>query len=154
MRLIPTVILSALLLVGCASEQPGYDQSALPEAAAVAGLAVAMCEKEQDPAKFSVSKFIACRVAAERNFVTTIHLQKMDVFDTYADKMLALAADYDAGRIGLKVVDSRAGSIRDDYQRACDCLSEPIRERQREPISRGREAIIYGWLPSLTPEHP
>jgi hypothetical protein len=50
-----------------------------------------------------------------------IDLPKMDAFDIYAAKMLALAADYDAGRIYLKRMDTRAASIRNDYLRACDC---------------------------------
>jgi len=141
MNRILTVTMSALVLAGCASEQLSYDKSALPEATAVAREAAAMCEKEQNPAKFSASKFMACRLAAERNFVMAIHVQKMDAFDSYADKMQALAADYDAGHISLKRMDSRAASIRDDYRRACDCLKD-------------RQSIVYDWAPSPTPEHP
>jgi hypothetical protein len=93
----------------------------VPEATAEARQAAAMCEKEQTPAKFSASKFMACRLAAERNFAMAIHVRKMDVFDTYADKMLALAADYDAGHISLKRMDRRAASIRSDFLMACNC---------------------------------
>jgi hypothetical protein len=115
-----TVTLSALMLAGCASG-PGYDKSAVPNATAAMRQAMAMCEKEQPPTKFTASKFMACRVAAERNFVMAIHLPKMDAFDTYAAKMLALAADYDAGRINLKPMGARATFIRNDYWRACNC---------------------------------
>ena len=132
MRAILTVAISALMLSGCASE-PGYDKSAMPNATAAMRQATAMCEKEQPPTKFTASKFMACRVAAERNFAMAIHLPKMDVFDTYADKMLALAADYDAGHINLKRMDRRAASIRDDYWRACNC----------NPSDRGTET----WNP-------
>jgi len=80
-----------------------------------------LCEKQQTAAKFTAATFMACRVAAERNFAMAIHLPKMDVFETYAAKMLALAADYDAGRIYLKPMRVRAETIRNDYLRACDC---------------------------------
>ena len=120
MSRILTVTIFSLMLAGCASE-PGYDKSAVPNATAAARQQTAICEKEQTPSKFTASKFMACRVAAERDFVMAIHLPKMDAFDTYADKMLALAADYDAGHINLKRMDRRAASIRDDYRRACDC---------------------------------
>ena len=112
--------LSALMLAGCASA-PGYDKSAVPNATAAMRQETAMCEKEQAPTKFTASKFMACRVAVERNFAMAIYVRKMDAFDTYADKMLALAADYDAGHINLKRMDRRAASILDDYWRACDC---------------------------------
>lgn len=121
MSRILTVTIFASMLTGCASEQLGYDKSAVPEATATARQAVAVCDKEQTPAKFSASQFMACRVAAERNFAAAIHVRKMDAFDTYADKMLALAADYDAGHIGLKRMDRRAASIRSDFLMACNC---------------------------------
>jgi hypothetical protein len=135
-----TVTIFALMLAGCASE-PSYDKSAMLKATDAVNQATAMCEKEQTPSKFTAYKFMACRVAAERNFAMEIHLSKMDVFDIYADKMLALAADYDAGHFSLMRMARRAASIRDDYRRACDCLKD------RQPIS-------YDWAPSPTPEHP
>jgi hypothetical protein len=115
MSRILTVTIFALMLAGCASG-PGYDKSAVPNATAAMRQATAMCEKEQ-----TASKFMACRVAAERNFAMAIHLPKMEAFDTYDAKMLALAADYDTGRINLKRMGARAASIRNDYWRACDC---------------------------------
>jgi hypothetical protein len=115
MSRILTVILSALMLAGCASG-PSYDKSAVPDATAAMRKATSMCEKEQ-----TASKFMACRVAAERNFVMAIHLPKIGTFDTYADKMLALAADYDAGHIHLKRMSARAASIRGDFLMACNC---------------------------------
>jgi hypothetical protein len=120
MSRILTVAIFALMLAGCASG-PGYDKSAVPDATAAMRHATAMCEKEQTASQFNASKFMACRVAAERNFAMAIDLPKMDAFDTYAAKMLALAADYDAGRIYLKRMGTRAASIRNDYLRACDC---------------------------------
>ena len=120
MSRILTVTIFALMLAGCASG-PGYDKSAVPNATAAMRQDTAMCEKEQTPTKFAASKFMNCRVAAERNFVMAIHLPKMDTFDTYADKMLALAANYDAGRINLKRMGVRATSIRSDFLMACNC---------------------------------
>jgi hypothetical protein len=64
---------------------------------------------------------MACRVAAERNFAMAIQLPKMDAFDTYAAQMMALAADYDAGRIYLKRMNARAADIRNHYLYACNC---------------------------------
>lgn len=120
MSRILTVTLFALTLAGCATE-PSYDKSAVRGAAAALRQATAICEKEQSPAKFTASQFMACRLAAERDFTLAIHVRKPGAFDIYADKMLALAADQDAGRIGLKRMSARAASIRDDYWRACDC---------------------------------
>ena len=120
MSRILTVTIFALMLAGCASE-PSYDKSAMPNATAAMRQETAMCEKGQTPTKFTASKFMACRVTAERNFAMAIHVRKMVAFDSYADKMLALAADYDAGRINLKRMDRRAASIRSDFLLACNC---------------------------------
>lgn len=123
MSRILTVTIFSLMLAGCASEpgEPAYDKSAVPDATASARQAETLCEKEQAPSKINASEFMACRLAAERNFAMAIHVRKMDAFDTYADKMLALAADYDAGHIGLKQMDRRAASIRRDFSMACNC---------------------------------
>ena len=141
MSRILTVTIFALMLAGCASE-PSYDKSAMLKATAAMRQATTMCEKEQTASKFTAYKFMVCRVAAERNFAMEIHLSKMDVFDIYADKMLALAADYDAGHFSLMRMARRAASIRDDYRRACDCLKD------------GPSFGGYDWAPSPTPEHP
>jgi hypothetical protein len=120
MTRILTVTISALMLAGCA-RQPSYDKSAEPEAAAEAAQAGALCEKEQTFSKFNASKFMTCRLAAERNFVMAVRLSKMDAFDTYASQMTALAADYDAGRIDLKQMDARASAVRFQYLDGCNC---------------------------------
>ena len=120
MKRILTITIFALMLAGCASE-PGYDKTAVPDATAAMRQATALCEKEQTASKFTASKFMACRVAAERNFAMAIHLPKMDAFDAYAAQMMALAADYNAGRIYLKRMDARAASIRNHYVFACNC---------------------------------
>ena len=115
MSRILTVTIFALVLSGCASG-PGYDKSAVPDATAAMRRAMVICEKEQ-----TASKITACDVAAQHDFVVAIHLQKMDAFDAYAAQMMALAADYDAGRINLKRMDRRAASIRSDFLLACNC---------------------------------
>jgi hypothetical protein len=143
MRLVLTITLSALMLAGCAdtyNKADTYNISAVPNATAAMRQATAVCEKEQTVSQFDASKFMACRLAAERNFAMAIDLLKMDVFDTYAAKMMALAADYDAGRIYLKRMGARAASIRNDYLRACDCNLE------------GPRGYNYSsFVPSLTP---
>ena len=111
-----TVTLAALMLAGCASGPPGYDKFAVPDATAAIRQATAMCEKEQ-----TASKYTACEVAAQRDFVVAIHLRKMDVFDTYAAKMMALAASWEAGRVSKNQLRARAASIRNDYLEACNC---------------------------------
>ena len=124
MSRILTATLSALMLAGCAdtdNKADTYDKSAVPGATAAMRQATALCEKQQSAIQFNASKFMACRVAAERDFAVAVHLPRMDAFDTYAARMLALAADYDAGRIYLKPMVARAASIRNDYLRACDC---------------------------------
>ena len=113
MSRILTITLSALMLAGCAGS---YDKSAVPDAAAAMRRAMAICEKEQSP-----SKYTACAVAAQHDFAVAIHLPKMDAFDTYAAQMMALAADREAGRISPKQVATRAASIRDEYWFACNC---------------------------------
>jgi hypothetical protein len=121
MSRILTVTIFAAMLAGCASGPPGYDKSAEPNAAAAMRQATAMCEKEQTASKFIASKFMACRVAAERNFAMALHLPNMNAFETYAAQMMALAADYDAGRIYLKRMNARAAYIRNHYLYACNC---------------------------------
>ena len=115
MSRILTVTIFALVLAGCASG-PGYDKSAVPDATAAMRRAMVICEKEQ-----TASKITACDVAAQHDFVVAIHLQKMDAFDAYAAQMMALAADWDAGRLSRNHLAARAASIRNDYLFACNC---------------------------------
>jgi hypothetical protein len=121
MSRILTIAIFPLLLAGCANEPTNYDKAAVPDATAELRQATTLCEEKQTPAKFNASQFMTCRVAAERNFAMAIHVRKMEAFDIYAGKMLALAADYDAGQVKLARMNARAASIRTDYWRACDC---------------------------------
>jgi hypothetical protein len=116
MSRILTVTIFALMLAGCASGPAGYDKSAVPNATAAMRQAMAICEKEQ-----TASKITACDVAAQHDFAEAIHLTKMDAFDTYAAKMMALAAAWDAGRVSKNQLAHRAKSIRNDYWEACNC---------------------------------
>lgn len=115
----------ALLLAACAQ---AYDRQALPAAALTLQKDVFACESKQEvrPVK-NFSQFTACQVAAERNFANSIHLAKMDVFETYADRMMALAAERDAGLADVEKIQSRAAAIRKNYWAACNCN---IRERR------------------------
>ena len=115
MNRVLTITLSALMLAGCASG-PGYDKSAVPNATDAMRQAMAICEKEQ-----TASKITACEVSAQRDFAVAIHLPKMDAFDAYAAQMMALAADWEAGRVSPKQLASRAASIRRSYWMVCNC---------------------------------
>jgi len=66
-------------------------------------------------------------VAAERSFAMKIHLQKMEAFEAYAAKMLALGADRDAGRLTLEQTKLRATEIRNDYWKECACNLTVVR---------------------------
>jgi hypothetical protein len=138
MSRILTVTIFALMLAGCASV-PGYDKSAVPNATAALRQATAMCKKEQ-----TASKYTDCEVAAQRDFAVAIHLQKMDAFDAYAAQMMALAADWETGRVSPKQLAARAASVRSHYWLACNC------------DLRGHRSFDgpYDIIPSLTPEHP
>jgi hypothetical protein len=116
MSRILTVAIFALMLADCTTSVPGYDKSAVPNATAALRQATAMCGKEQ-----TALRYTACEVAGQRDFAMAIHLQKMDAFDAYAAQIMALAGDWDAGRVGRKQLAGRAASIRTHYWMACNC---------------------------------
>jgi hypothetical protein len=112
--------LALVLLLGACAQ--AYDRTALAGASLTLEKNIFACEAKQEVRLVkNFSEYTACRVAAERNFATAIHLHGMDAFETYATQMLALAADRDAGRVELKQIQSRAASIRKDYWAACSC---------------------------------
>jgi hypothetical protein len=114
-----TILGFALLLAGCAHD---YDQGAVPNATRTMRDALNDCEGEQMArAKRSYSQFTACELTAEREFATTIHLRRMDVFEIYASRMMALGADRDDGQLSPQDVQARANAIRKAYLADCEC---------------------------------
>ena len=118
--------LGLLLLLGACA--PVYDRTVLPAASLTLHKDIFACEAKQEarPVK-TFSEYTACQVAAERNFAAAVQMQRMDVFETYASRMLALAADRDRGLMTPKQVQSRAAAIRNDYWADCDCYLNPRR---------------------------
>ena len=107
-----------LLLGACAHP---YDREALPAAALTYHQEIFVCESQPISNATNYSQDTACQVAAERNFAKAIHLVKMDVFEAYAARMMALAADRDLGLLNPEQAQSRVTAIRRDYWVACDC---------------------------------
>lgn len=131
MARIPAIALSALMLTACSTT---YDLSAVPQATAAMDQATALCERDVHQ---NHSQYTACRLAAERSFANSIHLARMELFETYAARMLALAADRDAGRLNQQQMEARAASIRNDYWLVCNCSQY------------GRQRYVQGWGPPL-----
>jgi hypothetical protein len=111
------VICLLLSLAGCARD---YDQSALPAASFEMRIAMDRCTAAVNARK-NYSEFAACQVAAERTFAEAIRLQKMDVFEAYAARMLALGAERDAKHLTAEETKTRVAAIRQNYLAACDC---------------------------------
>jgi len=126
MKRMPIIVLGlALLLAGC---EHNFDRSELRGAANVYQQDMFACRvKQMRKTVKNYSEFAGCQVAAERAFAMTIHLQKMEAFEAYAAKMLALGADRDAGRLTLDETKIRATAIRNDYWKACACNLTVVR---------------------------
>lgn len=137
MQRIVTATVSAVMLSGCAAT---YDKSAVPDAAANMRQAMAICDQELTP-----SKITACDVAAQREFAMAIHLPKMDAFEAYAARMMALTADLEAGRVSPKQMATRADSIRYQYWFACNCGLKDRRGRESFP-----EMYVHSPNPTTT----
>lgn len=122
MRRLAAFCLSLPLLAplwGCAAS---YDKAALQVAALNLHQDVLACETRQVTNTIkNYSDFTACQVAAERNFAAAIHLKNMDAFETYAARMMQLAAERDANHLPPEDVRKRAATIRTAYLAACDC---------------------------------
>jgi hypothetical protein len=120
MKFVPMIVLGfALLLAGC---EHTFDRAELRAASNVYQQDIFACRAKQIRRTVkNYSEFAGCQVAAERAFAMTIHLQKMEAFDAYAAKMLALGADRDAGRLSLEQTRVRATTIRNEYWAACAC---------------------------------
>ena len=132
------LVCGAVLLGGCAGV---YDESAVPSASAAMQLAADRCEADRvaNILKNNV-ELVDCRMAAERGFVVSVKLKKMDVFEVYASRMHMMAVDRDAGRITLEQTKARAAQIRNDYTNAIDnAVANDARERAQ--IAAGLAAM-------------
>jgi len=99
-----------------------YNRSAMPKAAAALQHETGGCKAKWTAKEFKTySEWQACQLAAERSFAQTISLTKMEVFETYASDMQALAADRDAHRVTDRQVRSRAEEIHWKFLADCGC---------------------------------
>lgn len=93
-------ILGALgaFLAGCASG--GVNPSQLDAAAHKRDLAVAECQRQVDAGQLKTAlDGLNCGLDAARTMSNDLNLTRPDIFDAYAAKARAAAADADAGRI-------------------------------------------------------
>ncbi len=119
------IAISASVLSACAADQPGYDKTAMPDAAMSMRQASAGCVTKWAVKEIaSYSELAACNLAAERKFFTAIKMQKMDKFEAYAAGYQSLAADRDAHRISDQQANRRAGNMRRDFLAACHCTRD------------------------------
>jgi hypothetical protein len=134
------VAISALMLAGCAGTKTDtYNKSVVPTATTGLQQETVGCKARWTAKEFrNYSEWQACQLTAERGFLTTISLTKMDAFEVYAADMRALAADRDAKRVTAREVISRAEEIRSKFLADCGC---------RQP-GWGRRNVA-GWWPYL-----
>lgn len=119
MKLSLTIVLSALMLAGCAD---GYNKSVMPRAAAELQHQTVNCKTKWTAKEFKTySEWQACQLTAERGFATAIDLTKMGAFEVYATDMQALAEDRDAKRVTDRQVRSRANDIQWRFLVDCGC---------------------------------
>jgi hypothetical protein len=119
MSRILTITMSALMLAGCAVT---YDKSAMPKAATSLQQEAVGCTNRWAAKEFkSYSEWQACQLSADRGFVRTIALTKMNAFEVYAAEMQALAADWDAHRVTDRQAGSRAKDIQRKFLADCGC---------------------------------
>lgn len=135
-----TIAISALMLAGCAgTKSDTYDKSVMPTATTGLQQQTVGCKARWTAKEFrNYSEWQACQLTAERGFLTTISLTKMDAFEVYAADMRALAADRDAKRVTASQVVSRTEEIRAKFFADCDC---------RQPGWRRRN--VAAWSPYL-----
>jgi hypothetical protein len=123
MKLILTI--SALMLAGCAGTTDTYNKSAMPNAASGLQQETVGCKARWTAKEFKTySEWQACQLTAERGFVRTINLTRMDAFEVYAADMQKLAADRDAHRVTDRQVRSRATDIQWRFLADCGCKPE------------------------------
>jgi len=125
MNRILTITISALLLAGCAGTADTYNRSAMPKAASGLQQETVGCNAKWTAKEFKTySEWQACQLTAERGFVRTINLTRMDAFEVYAADMQKLAADRDAHRVTDRQVRSRANDIQWRFLADCGCKPE------------------------------
>jgi hypothetical protein len=135
MNRILIVAISALMLAGCAGAKTDtYNKSVMPTATAGLQQETVGCKAKWTAKTFrNYSEWQACQLTAERGFLTTISLTKMDAFEVYAADMRALAADRDAKRVTGSQVISRTEEIRSKFFADCDCRQPGWRRLNRSP---------------------
>ena len=122
MSRILTITISALLLAGCSGTADTYNRSAMPKAASGLQQETVGCNAKWTAKEFKTySEWQACQLTAERGFVRTINLTRMDAFEVYAADMQKLAADRDAHRVTDRQVRSRANDIQWRFLADCGC---------------------------------
>jgi hypothetical protein len=119
MRRILTITLGTLMLAACAST---YDKSAVPAATTAMRQASDRCTAGRAAQELKTySALEACSLAAQRAFLTSINLKKMDAFEDYAAAMQSLADDRDAGRVTDPQARSSADAILRRFIADCGC---------------------------------
>ena len=119
MHRILTITLCALALAGCADT---YDKSAVPRATTAMRQASDRCQAGRAAQELKTYAALeACSLAAQRTFVTSINLKRMDAFEEYAAAMQSLADDRDAGRVTDQQVRSRADATLKRFIAGCGC---------------------------------
>ena len=150
MKPLLTVILSALMLAGCADT---YNKSVMPGAAAGLQQETVGCKTRWTAKELKTySEWQACQLTAERAFATNISLTKMDAFDVYAADMRALAADRDANRVTDRQVRSRAEEIQ--WKFLVDCGCKPGWKSRPAYGHSYANALIEPSLPAMIPMTP
>ncbi len=150
MSRILTIIISALMLAGCADT---YNKLAMPKAAASLHQEAVACKTKWEAKEFrTYSEWEACESTAERGFAKAIALTKMDAFEVYAADMQTLAADWDAHRVTDRQARSRAKDIQWKFFADCGC------KPGRHPTtywtdSDPRMGMPSGDVPSATAAH-
>ena len=150
MSRILTITICALLLAGCADT---YKKSAMTNAATSLQQEAGGCKTKWAAKEITTySEWQACQLTADRGFVRTIALTKMDAFEVYAADMQTLAADWDAHRVTDRQARSRAKDIQ--WKFFADCGCKPGRHPTTYSTdSDPRMGMPSGDVPSATAAH-
>ena len=151
------VTIFSLMLAGCASEQLGYDKSAVPDARAAARQAFGGCQARLAAQDIkSNSEMASCSLAAERGYFTAIKLKNMDSFDAYAADYRTLAADLDANRVSRVLARRRASEMLRQFYVACACGDKfgPIPQTAEKHMNNRMDVMKVLTSPKRRPIHP